>query len=165
MKQTGFIRKIDSMGRVVIPKDLRKELNIRDDDNLILSYDNNCISINKYQFNDKLNRINNIIDCTKDILQLKIKIVSYEKIIKEEDNKIPYFIKSAIMERKEYYSSSIETINIDNNLIEGYFGIIPLIYDSNIIGVMFLQKEDIVNDQDKIYIRIIQRFVENIDYL
>lgn len=34
MKATGIIRRIDDLGRVVIPKEIRKTLNIRDGDSL-----------------------------------------------------------------------------------------------------------------------------------
>ncbi|EPY2306815.1 AbrB/MazE/SpoVT family DNA-binding domain-containing protein [Clostridium sporogenes] len=32
MKNTGIVRKIDSLGRIVLPKELRKALNIKDNE-------------------------------------------------------------------------------------------------------------------------------------
>ena len=34
MKDTGVIRKIDELGRIVIPKEIRRSLGIRDGENL-----------------------------------------------------------------------------------------------------------------------------------
>lgn len=42
-----IIRKIDGLGRIVIPKDIRKFLNIRENDELILSVENDKIILEK----------------------------------------------------------------------------------------------------------------------
>ena len=46
--------KVDDVGRVVIPKKVRKELNINIDDILLLSVKNNKIEMEKRENNDKL---------------------------------------------------------------------------------------------------------------
>lgn len=47
MKKTYSIRKIDNLGRIVIPMDFRKALEIHDWDDLRISLDGNAISIRK----------------------------------------------------------------------------------------------------------------------
>lgn len=37
MKATGIVRRIDDLGRVVIPKEIRRTLHIRDGDPLLMS--------------------------------------------------------------------------------------------------------------------------------
>ena len=37
MKATGIVRRIDDLGRVVIPKEIRRTLRIRDGDPLLMS--------------------------------------------------------------------------------------------------------------------------------
>lgn len=50
MKVTGIVRRIDDLGRVVIPKELRKKLNIKEGDPLEYFIDeNNNIVISKYR--------------------------------------------------------------------------------------------------------------------
>ena len=49
MKPTGIVRPIDSLGRIVIPTELRKTLHIKDKDPLEIFVDNNCIILKKYQ--------------------------------------------------------------------------------------------------------------------
>lgn len=49
MKPTGIVRSIDSLGRIVIPTELRKLLNIKDKDSLEIFTDDNCIILKKYQ--------------------------------------------------------------------------------------------------------------------
>lgn len=49
MKSTGVVRKIDEMGRVVIPMEIRKTLDIKDGDSLEIFIDNDNIIFHKYQ--------------------------------------------------------------------------------------------------------------------
>ena len=49
MKATGIIRHIDDLGRVVIPKDIRRTLKIREGDSLeIFLGDDNCVCFKRY---------------------------------------------------------------------------------------------------------------------
>ena len=49
MKATGIVRSIDDLGRVVIPKEIRRTLKIREGDPLeIFIEDNECVCFKKY---------------------------------------------------------------------------------------------------------------------
>lgn len=39
MKATGYVRKLDSLGRIVLPKSLRKQLKINEGDNIEMFVD------------------------------------------------------------------------------------------------------------------------------
>jgi transcriptional pleiotropic regulator of transition state genes len=47
MKNTGIIRNIDELGRIVIPKEMRKALNINNRDELEIVVENDKIVISK----------------------------------------------------------------------------------------------------------------------
>lgn len=49
MKATGIVRRIDDLGRVVIPKELRRNLKIREGDPLEIFTENDAICFKKYQ--------------------------------------------------------------------------------------------------------------------
>ncbi|CAM3816201.1 transition state genes transcriptional regulator AbrB [Aeromicrobium ponti] len=49
MKSTGIVRKIDELGRVVIPRELRRTLNINDKDPLEIFVDEDKIILRKYE--------------------------------------------------------------------------------------------------------------------
>lgn len=50
MKKLNAIRRIDDIGRIVIPKEIRKKLNIKEEDSLEFWLDkNNNIILKKYQ--------------------------------------------------------------------------------------------------------------------
>lgn len=49
MKSTGVVRKVDGLGRVVIPIELRRVLDIDVKDSLEIYIDNDCILLKKYK--------------------------------------------------------------------------------------------------------------------
>lgn len=49
MKTTGIVRKVDKLGRVVIPVELRKVLGIKEKDPIEILVDGNYIILQKYK--------------------------------------------------------------------------------------------------------------------
>lgn len=49
MKSTGVIRRVDDLGRIVIPKEIRRILRIRENDPLEFYMDDNTICLKRYQ--------------------------------------------------------------------------------------------------------------------
>ena len=48
MKSTGIVRKVDELGRVVLPIELRRSLNIEEKDALEIYVDGNTVILKKY---------------------------------------------------------------------------------------------------------------------
>lgn len=65
MKATGIVRRIDDLGRVVIPKEIRQTLRIREGDPLEIWLDNSTICFRKYNviapFEDTLKAITDML--------------------------------------------------------------------------------------------------------
>ena len=53
MSTTGIIRRIDELGRIVIPKEIRKSLRIKNGDNLEILVDGENITLKKYSHQTK----------------------------------------------------------------------------------------------------------------
>ena len=49
MKTPGMIRKVDELGRIVIPHEIRKALEIRSGDNLELTREGDCLILHKFE--------------------------------------------------------------------------------------------------------------------
>ncbi|MEG1449097.1 MAG: AbrB/MazE/SpoVT family DNA-binding domain-containing protein [Oscillospiraceae bacterium] len=49
MKSTGIVRKVDELGRIVLPIELRRTLNINVKDSLEIFVDENQIVLQKYE--------------------------------------------------------------------------------------------------------------------
>lgn len=69
MKSTGIVRKIDPIGRIVIPKELRDLLNISNDSKLEILVDKDKILLSKYQ--DKCY----ICDIKEELISFKGKMI------------------------------------------------------------------------------------------
>ncbi len=48
MKSTGIVRKIDKLGRIVLPVELRKTLDIGDQDNIEIAVDGDSVVLRKH---------------------------------------------------------------------------------------------------------------------
>lgn len=48
MKATGIVRRIDDLGRIVIPKEIRRNFGIREGEPLEIFVENGCICLRKY---------------------------------------------------------------------------------------------------------------------
>jgi transcriptional pleiotropic regulator of transition state genes len=49
MKSTGIVRKVDELGRVVLPKELRDTMDIKEKDPLEIFVDSDTIILKKYE--------------------------------------------------------------------------------------------------------------------
>ena len=49
MKSTGIVRKVDTLGRIVLPIEIRKILDIKENDAIEIFIDNDKIVLQKYQ--------------------------------------------------------------------------------------------------------------------
>ena len=69
MKSTGMIRRVDELGRVVIPKEIRNKLDIEEKDPMEIYVDGPSIVLKKFE--------SNCIFCgnTKDLIEYKGKLI------------------------------------------------------------------------------------------
>ena len=50
MKSTGVLRRVDELGRIVIPKEIRKNLKIRDGESLEIFINGDAVVLKKYSY-------------------------------------------------------------------------------------------------------------------
>ena len=166
MKSTGVVRKIDELGRIVIPKEIRKVLNINSNDDLEIKIENNGIVLKKYSFmNSKLRFYNDIIDAFSKVFEGKLLITDKEKILtkeKYENILINDFLANILISRKEYKSTSLEKLEISNLFLEGYFFIKPIIVDSDAIGLIIYNDSKKIDDYEEKYILVLYELLSKI---
>lgn len=144
-----FIRKLDGLGRIVLPKEYRKKLKINDDSKLKIAQEENYIKIEKYSdINNNLDNLLKLKKILKKEIDLEILITDLEKIIEEEReldsniiNKIKYGKVEIINDTKDTIFRNNKNINII---------ILPIIIYGEIIGsvIGYSYKKEI-DDLDK----------------
>ena len=53
MKATGIVRRIDDLGRIVIPKEIRRSMRLREGDAMEIFLEDNRICLEKYSISDE----------------------------------------------------------------------------------------------------------------
>ena len=48
MKATGIVRRVDDLGRIVIPKEIRRNMRLREGDAMEIFLEDNCVCLKKY---------------------------------------------------------------------------------------------------------------------
>ena len=82
MKSTGVIRRIDELGRIVIPKEIRRNLGIRDGENVEIFTDSDSIILKKYyRMSTSTDLANSLCELINSEFNYKIMITDREKII------------------------------------------------------------------------------------
>ena len=86
MKATGFLRRIDDLGRLVIPKEIRSKLNIREGDQLEICADSDRVILTLYKpCNDMSDQVKYIRDRYADSIGTELTTTQSE-IIQQMDN-------------------------------------------------------------------------------
>lgn len=128
----SYVRKIDELGRVVIPKEVRNKLNIQDNENIIIYSDNKSINITKYSYLEENNNfIINVCDSLADIYKIEVDIFDRDKII-FSNNKSGYrFILEKDLIKDSVLIGSIKFYSngLDNNIIKFFMKIINLYFN------------------------------------
>lgn len=158
MKATGVIRRIDELGRIVIPKEIRKNFRIKEGENIeIFISDDDSIVLKKHSTLSNINEIAKII--TESINQLNNKcvlITDTSNIIsitgnykKEYLNKTisPEFYKLLESRNKviEYKRKQIKII--DEEITVSYI-INPILLNGDLVGSIVIISDDTVDNID-----------------
>ena len=147
MKQTGVTRKIDELGRIVIPKEIRKNLGIRDGETLEIFTSEDSIILKKYfevrKYEDLSSKLCELI---KNIYNVDLVITDREKVITSsnknivENTRLNNKFLELIDNREMFISKELSTINFGVD-ISGYFTVIPIIASSDSLGLVILISE------------------------
>ena len=149
MKSTGVVRKIDDLGRIVIPKEIRKTLGIRDGENLeIIVEDNNIKLTKKNIINDHIDDIKELCLVAGAIVTGTLIVTDREKVTNVTKNeivnigdKISKELIELIDNRMMFRESIIQKVKIGNKEITGYYIVYPIIDESTSIGLVILYND------------------------
>ena len=163
MTNLGIIRRIDDLGRIVIPKELRKKLKINEGDEVqIYTQDDEVILKKHIPLNVNKELINSITKSFEKVVEADFFICNKEKIIsvsnkrknKINDLEISKDLFELLDERKiTLIDSNKKSINLleKNTFMPKEEYIVPIISNTDLIGgiVLFLDEYGNITDMDK----------------
>ena len=163
----GITRRIDELGRIVIPKEIRKNLKIKDNDQMEISIDDDKIVLSRYDVLKKDNVIKVILLCVKKLLNKSILYTSRDKIIdyclvSKKNLKNIYLNKdiSNIIENRKEFIQEQENISLTQEIDSLSCIIMPLIINGDLLGSIILYSEDNINNRDIEIMHFIKMFLE-----
>lgn len=152
MKLTSVIKRIDNLGRIVLPKDVRKKLKIKENDELeIIIGDDDSIILRKYSAIDEYERECNIIlNILENLVNGIVAITDNSNIRicgKKENQKyiglnLSKRYINILSERKIFNERIMPSFNIVDDMDLYAKAIVPIISDSVVTGSIVIFSED-----------------------
>ena len=170
MKSTGVIKRIDDLGRIVIPKEIRKNLRIRVGENLEVYIDGDSIVLKKFSVVSRISdlaqeladsmhiftKYNIIIMDTNDIIACsgKLKKDIINKSISDD-------MRFLIEKREKMLQNHIKELKLlDDKVINCSYADSTIIVSGEAIGlIMIVSKNDKLTDFEMRLVEIVSLFL------
>ena len=149
---TGIIRRIDELGRIVIPKEIRKNLRIKNGDNLEILVEGDDITLRKYS------QIENATDMAMVYAESFYQVLRYNVIVTDTDKvvaiagslKKKYLnqgisdkLNTMIERRDTFVERKKNSIEISPGMTEyGYYAVATIINNGDSIGSVIILSLD-----------------------
>lgn len=151
--QISFVRRLDELGRIVIPKEIRNKLGFNSGDLLDMNISSDGLVIQKCNSTFKEDYVNEIINLVDYLSEYDLILTNGESIIGKSskveklviDDKISDVLKELILEHKS--DKFLNGLRVSENFyLEGIVYVRALIKDSNTIGLLILKVNEDSND-------------------
>ncbi len=171
MKATGVVRRIDDLGRIVIPKEIRKSLRIREGENLEIFVDHNeNVILRKYSLMNKINDLaNDFTDSIHTFTNNNVIITDLDNIIavsgplKKDylDKPISSSLLTSIKRRENIFERHKKNIElIENDQLEATYALSTIVANGDAAGlVIILSTEDNISEENDKIARITSKFL------
>lgn len=171
MNATGVLRKIDELGRIVIPKEIRDNLRMQVGESLDIYVHGNEIVLKKYS------RLNKITELSKVFVKSLVEITGGQALITDRDKVIavssnckPNLLGKVISDKLLKIINKREFVPIkgSNDLeiseykaVNGNYLIIPIVYTGDCIGLIILIKKEEITEKDEINANFGAKWISN----
>lgn len=153
----GIVRRIDELGRIVIPKEIRSLMRIKDGDMIEITFNEEVIKLNKYSKVKSIEEIGNLL-CS-------VLYISTKKFVLLCDT--DKFICSCGIDVKDVNISDklVDLLN-DRKIIDSIEGdysyyLCPIIVNSDVVGgIILLSKDNEIVEIDRNLVKMTKAFLE-----
>ena len=154
MKSTGVVRRIDELGRIVIPKEIRRNLGIRDGENIEIFTDNDSIILKKYyRMSTNTDLATTLSELIYNTFNDKVIITDREKVIAASGLNMDLVGNTLteeylnIIEEREIKTKENTFLKIGEYTINGNIVFIPIISLNDSIGLIIMISDSQVKDE------------------
>ena len=168
MKATGVVRRIDELGRIVIPKEIRKNFRIKEGENIEIYIDDNNIILKKYSELKNVSDISsNIIDSVFSIINKDIIITDMSNIVELSPSLKNVFLtkelsveyQNLISKREKVIQKTPQNLLVTDQSIQQSYIMNPLIVNGDLIGSIVLFSKETITNSDLIVMDIITKIL------
>lgn len=170
MKATGVVRRIDDLGRIVIPKEIRRSLRIREGDSLEIYTDgSNSITFKKYSPVESINDfIYQYVDALHSATKKEIIVTDNEKVIAvagtlKKDligKRISLRLDDKIQKRNLQIYEKGETLEITDNFEYKNASVIkPISVYGDLIGCVIILGDNRIDEVEKTLVETSATFI------
>ncbi len=175
MKNTGVVRRIDELGRIVIPKEIRKSLRIKEGESLEIFVEGDNVVLKKYSEMDGSFAIyNRFVDLFYSELKMNIIVTDRDKVLacagdlkaNYVNMSISFELEKLLNKRTTLSSRSFKNISlVNNNTIKVSYVIAPIIVKSDVIGSIVAfsshrEIDDIIVKMTSIGAKFLEKYIE-----
>lgn len=166
---SGIVRRVDSLGRVVIPKEIRKVLKIKENEQLEIKVEDDKIILSKYSdIHDYDKSINNLVDGIKNISNKDIIITNLNKIVIASKDYKDYleielnsFLLNILDNRKSIEELSPSNLKITDKEINVSYVIKPIIVYGDTIGLIMMLSDTNILKNDLDLLTLLENYLIN----
>lgn len=152
MKTTGVIRRIDELGRIVVPKEIRKNLRIKNGDSLEILVENEDIVLKKYSPLENLETIaSKYVEIFNQVIKHNIIVTDRNKVIaiagslKKNylDKEISDFTERSIDRRDSFVERQKKNFEFVEGIAEqGYYSFSSIVNNGDALGGVIIISTD-----------------------
>lgn len=168
---SGIVRRIDNLGRVVIPKEIRKTLKIKENEQVEINVLDDSIVLNKYSDIHEYDKsINNLIDIIKSVYDRDIIITNLDKIVLTTKDYKDYinlelspYLANIVDNRKDISELIPVNLSLNSNMsdIKVSYSIKSIIVNGDMIGLLILLSNTNLENSDLKLLQLMSLYLEN----
>ena len=171
MKNSGYIRRIDDLGRIVIPKEIRKNMRLRVGETLEVSLnDDNYIVLKKFSVVSRISELAqeltesmNIFTKHNIIIMDSSEIIACSCSLKNQilNKPISDDMRDKIERREKMLQNHIKDLNIiDGKKLKCSYVDSAIIVSGEVVGlIMVLSESEIITDFEMKIVEIVSTFI------
>ncbi len=176
MKTTGIIRRIDDLGRIVIPKEIRRNLRINNGDSLEVFVDDDTIILKKYSPIESVeDAAVKYVESLRDVIKHNVIITDKDKVIAASNSikkkylgkNISDFCYRSIERRDSFVERQKKSFEFVDGIEEfGFYSFSSIVCNGDTLGsvIIFSNTIPIVESDERMAVIISKMLSNNFNY-